>query len=183
MTTEKVSEKKQKKIQLVEELSERFQKAKGFVLTDYRGLSVAMSNELKNKLKETGTTFTVTKNTLLKRALDKASLNLPEDAQKSLEGPTATMFVNDDEVTPLKVWAAFVKTHQIPVVKLGYFWGKFLNADEVTRLSKLPPKEVLYAQLVRGLNTPLQRLHRTLSYNLQTFVYALNQIKEKKQTS
>lgn len=181
MANVRVSEKKQKKMQLVDELSEKLQKAKGFVLTDYKGLSVAMGNELKGKLKEAGATFTVTKNTLLKRALDKANVNLPEDLKKSLEGPTATMLVNDDEVAPLKAWAAFVKTHQIPVVKIGFFWGKFLNADEVTRLSKLPAKEVIYAQLVRGFNAPLQRLHRALSYNMQTLVYTLNQIKDKKQ--
>lgn len=169
-----------KKAVIVDEISSLVKDSKGFVLTDYRGMSVAQSQDFKKRLKESGATLMVTKNTLLKRALDSAHISVDEVIQKAFEGPTATLFVKNDEIAPLKIWSAFFKTAQLPQLKLGYFWGRFLNASELIEMSKLPTKEVLYGKVVSGLSSPLYRLVRTLSNPYQKFVYTLGQVRDQK---
>ena len=62
----KTSEKKQKKIELVEKLSPTLKKATGVVLVNYTGLSVSLQQLLKSKLKEIDSDIVVVKNTLIK---------------------------------------------------------------------------------------------------------------------
>src|SRR3989344_5436305 len=78
-------------------LTEKFGKAKSVVFADYRGLTMKQLSELRNKLYDIQAEFTVTKNTLLARALSNSS------DLSYLNGPTATLFAYDDEISPIKL--------------------------------------------------------------------------------
>lgn len=64
-------------------------------------------------------------------------------------------------------------------IKAGFVEGKAIDAKEVQELAKMPPKEVLVAKVLGGLNAPISGFANVLSANLRGLVVALNAIAEK----
>ncbi len=172
----KVSNNRQKKEQLVAEMSDKVGKSKAMVLTNYQGMTHKQLEELKRSLKKANAELVVTKNTLLNRSLSEQKLPSVED----LSGQTATLFAYEDPILPLKELAKTIKALNLPVIKVGFFEGNLITADQVQRLSTLPSKEVLIAQLLGMMNSPITGLVRSLNWNMQKFAMTLKAIEEKK---
>jgi large subunit ribosomal protein L10 len=169
---------KPKKEATLAEIKEKLTRAKSLVMTDYRGLTMVQLSELRNTLGEKGE-FSVTKNTILARALNEAGMS--EVNADTFAGPTAVLFSYEDEVGPLKILTKFAAgANNLPAVKCGVIENAVINADRVSQLSKLPGKQELRGQVVGGLVAPLTGLVGVLNGNMRNLVYALNQIKEKK---
>jgi large subunit ribosomal protein L10 len=137
------------KERLVEELVERLKSTETLIVADYRGLTVSEIDELRGKLIEQGARFTVVKNTLTKRAAEAAGV----DALVTLlDGPTAIAFLESDgdPVAVAKALDDAGKT-EVLVIRGGLLDGEQIGADDVKRLAKLPPADVLRAQLVGAL--------------------------------
>ncbi len=169
-----------KKEQIVAKLIEKMAKAKSVVFTNYQGLSHKQLEELKRGLRGENAELTVTKNTLLKLALNSSQFKgySPEDTS-FLENPTATLFVYNEVVAPLKQIARTIKSLGLPSIKFGIIDNQMLTGDQVLKLASLPVREVLLAQVVRGLESPIFGLHRALSWNLQKLVMTLSVIQQK----
>lgn len=170
-----MSTKRDKKVELVGQFEEKIKRAKALVLADYRGLTHKQLETLKKNLKQAEAELVVTKNTLLKRALSIQNIQTDE-----LSGPTATLFAYSDIIAPLKELAKTIKTLKLPTIKFGLLEGKTITGEEVLRLSALPSREILLAQVVGGLKSPIYGLHKALSWNLQKFVMTLEAIETKK---
>ena len=168
----------QNKQYAVEDMAKRIADAKAFYLTDYRGLSVNQMVELRQKVRENGGELQVIKNRLFLRALKK-SPNYQE-AELELTGPTAALWANEDELSPLKTLTAYAKQAGLPQLKVGFFDQKVLSNTEVEQLSKIPGKNELLAQLVGTLAGPLFRLARALNWNQTKLVYALKSVAKNK---
>lgn len=166
----KVSKNRQKKEAIVAKLSEKAAKAKALVFTNYQGMTHVQLEQLKKALKTADAELVVAKNTLLKLALK----------TQDLEGPTGTIFAYGDIIDPLKELAKTIRTLKLPLIKFGILEGKLLAEADIVRLSTLPSREVLLAQLVFGLKSPLYGLHRVLNWNLQKLVMTLNAIQKTK---
>jgi large subunit ribosomal protein L10 len=136
----------------VAELTERFQTSTATVLTEYRGLTVKQLTELRRSLG--GAQYTVTKNTLAKRAAANAGL---DGLDTLFTGPTALAFVSGDVVEAAKGLRDFAKAHPQLVIKGGIFEGKPLSAAEVTKLADLESREVLLAKLAGGMKANLSK--------------------------
>ncbi len=171
---------KEQKIKIVEELADALSKSPLILLTDYKGLSVEEITKLRDELYEVNAKYRVAKNTLIKLAFKKAGLPLDE-LESSLQGTTAILYTEGDAVLALKALFKFIKETEKPVVKCGLMDGKFISAEEAKEFSKLPPREVLLAQLVGQMQAPIYGLHAVLSGTLRKLLYALNAIKEKKE--
>lgn len=170
------SSNRKKKEAIVAEVSEKVEKAKAMVFTDFSGLTHKQLEEFKKEIKKADAQFAATKNTLLKRALgDRATGN-----EDKFQQPTGTIFMYDDVVTPLKALAKMIKDFGKPTIKFGLLEGKALTDKEVLKLSTLPSREVLLTQLVTMLMSPVQGLHRSLNWNLQKFVMTLSAIEKQK---
>lgn len=168
-----------KKEQFVGEMKERIDKSAITILTDYRGLDVAEVTELRVKLREAGVTYKVAKNTLVRLAAHELGIM---DLDKYLEGPTAFAF-STDPVVLAKILTDFAKTHNDLEIKSGILEKKFLDAEQIKSLAKLPSKEVLLAQVLGGMQTPLYGFAGSLAGVLRKFVYALDQIREQKENA
>lgn len=172
----KTSAAKQKKIDTVNDLTQKVNKAKVIVLADYRGLKHKQLEELRKGLKKTEGEFMIAKNRLILRALgDKA-----EAIKDSLKESTAILFAYADEVAPLKELLKFFKNAGMGKTKAGFMGTSVMTDSEVTKLATLPTREVLLGKLVRQLNAPIQGLHYALNWNINTLVWALNAVKGKK---
>lgn len=173
----KITANKQKKIETVAELSEKVSKSKALVFTNYQGLTHLQIEGFKKGLKKLDAEYAITKNRLMKRALEENKHSVADDA---LDQPTATLFLYGDPIAPLKALAKMIKDVQKPGIKFGIMEGQTIDEKQVIKLSTLPPKEVLLAQLMGMMNSPLTGLHRALSWNIQKFAMTLKAIEEKK---
>lgn len=167
-----------RKEELVAELSEKVSKANAFVFVNYQGLTHLQLEGLKKASKKVDAEFVAVKNTLMLRAL--SEFKLSDEDKKNFEKPTATLFIYGDIVEPLKNLAKTAKDLGLPTVKFGLLDKKTLSADQILTLATLPPLPQMRSQLLGMMKSPLQNLHRALSWNLQTLVMTLNAISQKK---
>lgn len=138
------------KVEAVEELRDKLTRAKAAVFADFRGITVAKMNELRNRLRAEQVEFRVIKNTLARRAVADTPL---AEATVFFEGPTSVALSFDDVVAPAKVLAGYAKEEKSFELKGGLLEGKALDVEAVRRLADLPSREVLQAQLLSGLQT------------------------------
>ncbi len=169
---------REEKASVVEELSGKFSKAKIAIVTDYRGLSVPVLQELRHNLKRNDAELRVAKNTLLKRAVQGTDF---EALQESFVGTTAITVSNSDPVSPAKIISEFSKDHPELSIRSAILSGKVLNQDDIKALAKLPDKEVLLGQLLSVMNAVPTGLVQVLSGVPRTFLYAMQAIEEGKQ--
>lgn len=179
MSDVNTSQNRQKKEVIVAELLEKVAKSKGMVFANYQGLTHHQLEALKRAMRKSEAEFVATKNTLILRAIE--SLKISEEDKKHFIKPTATLFIYNDIIEPLKHLTKTIKELKLPEIKFGILEGKVITDKQVVQLATLPPLPVLRAQLLGQMNAPVQGLHRALNWNLQQLVLTLNAIKEKKQ--
>lgn len=144
------------KAQTIEQAKEWYAKASGVVFTDYRGLKVKELQALRRDLRKKGAEIHVLKNTLFRIAAgDETTIGLPDEFHN---GPTAVAFIFENEPDCAKVLVDFATSSKKLVVKGGLFGGRALSAKEVEQLSKLPPRDVLIAQVIGAVAAPLSNL-------------------------
>ena len=131
----------------VAEITEQFKSSTATVVTEYRGLTVANLAELRRSLSGTAT-YTVAKNTLVKRAAAEAGIEGLDDL---FAGPTAIAFVTGEAVDAAKAIKKFAKDHKALVIKGGYMDGHALTVAEVERIADLESREVLLAKLAGAM--------------------------------
>ena len=166
------------KIQKVEEISERLKQATGIFMTDFSGLTVEQITDLRREFRKAKVNYMVVKNTLAKISAKKVGY---DNMVQYLTGPTGLALSNDDPVAPIRVIAAFQKKHEKPSVKAAILEGELLDETAAQALKDIPTKEVLLAQVVSGIASPISGLVGGLQGFLRNLVYAINAIKEKKE--
>jgi large subunit ribosomal protein L10 len=177
-TTNKLSKNRIKKEGIVSELSQKVDKAKSIVFTNYQGLTHQQLERIKKTARKFEAEYVTTKNTLLQRTLEDKKIKLENN--ENLKEPTATLFIYNDIVAPIKALAAIIKELKLPKIKFGIFEGKIITEKEVNKIATLPPLPVLQAQLLGQMKAPISGLHRALNWNIQKLVLTLDAIKAKK---
>ena len=168
---------KEQKAEQVEMLTDKLKKAKVAVLTDYRGLTVSQIQELRGKLRSGDVEYRVVKNTLARRAADAAGY---KDLESELQGPVAIAFGYDDLSLPSKLINEFVRTTRLKLdVKGGLVEGRVFSPDQVKQLADLPSREVLLAQLLGTLQSPVGQLVAIMQTPHQQLLGVLNAYKNK----
>lgn len=168
------------KQELVTELREKFENKRILILVDYKGLNVPKINELRTKLRDAGIEFKVVKNTLLIRAAQDTDVDLIRD---QFVGPSAVALSYEDPVPPAKVLCEFAKDNDKLQIRAGVMGGTVLDFDGIKRLSDLPPREVLLAQVLRAMNGVSTGFVRALSNVPERLLYALQAIKDQKEAA
>lgn len=134
-------------------------KAQTLVMAEYRGISAGAVTELRVKAREQGVSLRVLKNTLVRRAVAGTPF---EVAAEKMIGPLIYGF-SEDAVAAAKVLADFAKGNEVLVLKAGVYEGKVLDANDVKQLASIPSKEVLLAQLMGLMQSPISSLARVLA--------------------
>jgi large subunit ribosomal protein L10 len=134
-------------------------KAQTLVMAEYRGISVADMTKLRSEARSKGVTLSVLKNTLARRAVAGSAFEVVGD---QMTGPLIYGF-SEDAVAAAKVVADFAKTNDKLVIRGGAFGGKALDVNGVKQLANIPSKEVLLAQLLGLMQSPVSRTARVLA--------------------
>jgi len=159
-----------KKIFTVQNLAEKLKQAKGVILTDYSGLNVSQINNLRKEIKKAGGEFEVVKNNLIRLAAQNSQL-VTTDWQ--LTGPTAALWIYNQDLSPLKILDNFIKQTELPKIKFGFWEGEVLEKEKISQLANLPGIDQLRAQLLASLQSPTFRLANALSWNLKKLILVL----------
>src|SRR4249920_287248 len=164
------------KRETVAELREELAKARTMIVSEYRGLKVKEIAEIRRALHKQDVTYRVVKNRLMRIA---AEDSVGEALSPLLTGPTAIAFGNDEAGTAKAVLDA---TRPFKIVRItGAVLGdKAIDADAVTRLASLPPRQVLLAKLAGGMQAPVSTLAGLFAAPLRNLGYALAQVAEQK---
>ncbi len=140
----------------VAELQKLFTDNSAVVIADYRGITVAQDVKLRAKMREAGVDYRVAKNTLIRIAANNYGTT---ELDAVLEGPTAIAF-SSDPIAAAKILGDFIKENKVGVFKAGLLDGKYLDADGLEALAKLPPREILLAQIAGCFAAPMSALAR-----------------------
>lgn len=157
---------KEQKQDVVAELTDRLKAAETLLVADYRGLTMPQIDALRTRLLESGAKFTVTKNTLTRRAAEAAGA----DALLALlEGPTAIAFLeaDGDMVAAAKALADAARETRVLAIRGGIMQGRAMSAAEVESLATLPPIEVLRGQVLGAIIAPITALAGLVNAPLQ----------------
>ena len=165
------------KAQVVSELKEKFESAKGIVFTDYRGLNVEEITELRNSLRESALEYRVVKNTLARIAAEGTPVDQAKDI---LAGPIGIAVGYDDPVLVVKKVLEYNKSNDKLDIKGGIVEGNLYALDALQSISKLPSKEVQLSMLAGAMKAPATKLAGLLSATVTRFAYALEALKDKK---
>jgi len=134
-------------------------KAQTLVIAEYRGITVADMTKLRNNARSAGVSLSVLKNTLARRAVAGSSFEVVAD---QMSGPLIYGF-SVDAVAAAKVVSEFAKTNDKLVIRAGAYGGKALDVNGVKQLASIPSKEVLLAQLLGLMQSPISRTARVLA--------------------
>ena len=134
-------------------------KAQTLVIAEYRGITVADMTKLRATARSNGVSLSVLKNTLARRAVTGSGFEVVSDL---MTGPLIYGFSND-AVAAARVVADFAKTNDKLVIRGGAYGGKALDVNGVKQLASIPSKEVLLAQLLGLMQSPISRIARVLA--------------------
>ncbi len=164
----------------VAELKEELSRSNATIVSDYRGLSVSDIGAIRRNLREQGVSYRVVKNRLARIAAEEAGRG---ELSSLLEGPTGLAIGGQDEAALARSFLDAVRPYRSVVVRGGVIGQQRIDGDAVTRLSRLPAREVLLAQLAGGIASPLASMASLLSAPLRNLGYALTQLAEKKRAA
>lgn len=146
---------KQEKKETIDELHEKFSRAKTAVITGYTGINVEQITELRSKLRKSQVEYRVVKNTLARRAVQGTGL---EPLKDYFVGPVGIALGFDDVVAPAKVLFEFNKTQEKLQLKIGVLDGKLLQQADIKALATLPSLNSLRGKIIGLLQAPASRM-------------------------
>jgi large subunit ribosomal protein L10 len=166
------------KDELIQQYQVALAQAPHAFLVGFQGITVPQVTDLREKVRESGGSYLVVKNTLALRAIDGKALGA---LAEQFAGPTAVAFTSGDAVALAKTLTQFAKDVPAIQFKGGLVEGRPIAGHQVKEIASLPSREELVARLVFLLQSPIVRLVRTLSAVSRDFVVVLDQIRKKKE--
>jgi large subunit ribosomal protein L10 len=158
-------------------IKNRLKESSAFLVVRYAGLSSPDLTLLRQALKGARAGMFVVKNSLARRALKDTGF---EDIVKSIEGPCGFVFMREEPVGISKILYTFAKEHELLQFAGGMFNNRLIDKQDIESMAKLPPRDVLIAQVVGGIKSPIMGLVFVLSGTLRKLVSCLDQIAKKK---
>lgn len=171
---------KTRKEELVDQYLELLHKSDAVIVAEYAGLNVKTMEMLRGKVREADGALYVTKNTLLRLALEQAGKPVPEDV---LNGQVATSFALGEAPTLAKVLTDFAKKEERLKIKGGVFGNELLTAAQVTALAELPSLDELRAQLLGVISAPARNIASVVAGGVRQVVNVIDAYAKKEEAA
>ena len=141
---------------IVEALAERIKNASAGVLVDYKGITVGEDTALRSELRKENVEYTVVKNTLTRKALEKLGMEGLDDV---LNGTTSLATAENDPIAPFRIINDYSKKLNDRFnIKAAFMEGKILSETEIVEMAALPSKDALYAKVLGTMIAPITGL-------------------------
>ncbi|MCK4297174.1 MAG: 50S ribosomal protein L10 [Candidatus Marinimicrobia bacterium] len=169
----------QNKIDLVNEITEKFSRAKGIYFTDYKGMNVQQLNDLRKEFHAANIEYRVAKKTLTKIAAKNAGY---DSIDNLIEGQMGIAFSYDDPTNPAKVITSFVKKNKLESLAITgcIFEKELFKADKISEIMKLQSREELLLKFVGTLVAPMSNLVGLLNASMSQLVDVLESLSKNK---
>lgn len=172
---------RQAKEEMVSQLAEKIQRAKGGIIASYVGLDVASVNVIRGKFRDVGAEYKVVKNTLMKRALAGTPI---EGLSELFVGPTAVALKFDDELGALgKAARDLAKDFDKFQVRGAYIEQDILKGDVLEVMANLPTLDEARAQLLGVLNAPASNLLAQINAPASNLIGVIKAKSEKEESA
>jgi large subunit ribosomal protein L10 len=170
----------QKKDEIINNLTEKFQNSSGIYFTKYSGMDVAQATAIRRKFRENDVSYVVSKNTLSKIAANQAGFEGALD--NFLSGQVAIAYAEKDPTSPARVIKDFEKDNgSMDLEVLGMVVeGEIYSSEKYKELADLPSREELLSSLVGTLNQPMSSLVGVLNGSMSNFVRLLAGLRDSK---
>ena len=169
---------KARKDELVAQYTELIEQSEAIFLTNYQGMSVKKIDSLRDEVVKAEGAFHVTKNTLLKIALEKAEIDVPEEL---LQGQLATGFALSEAPTLAKALVDYAKKEDALELVGGFMGSDYLQADGVEALAKLPSLDQLRGQIVGLISAPARNVASVLASGVRQVVNVVDAYAKKEE--
>jgi large subunit ribosomal protein L10 len=153
--------KKAEKTDIVKRIADNLGRASIALVSEHKGVSAGEADEMRRRLRAAGSELQVAKNTLVRLAVRSSSKFAGLETQ--LGGPIGLIIGYADPVELAKTVGSFKDLGARFKVRGGVLDGKPLTAEEISALAAMPPREVIFAQLLGLLQAPATRLARLLN--------------------
>ncbi len=162
---------------IIGEIEKEIKGRSTFFVVQHGTLPAASLDKLRAKLRAVNARYFSVKNSLGRRAFDKANM---KGLSESLTGSCGIAFADEDPVAPSKILMDFAKENQMVKVQSAYMNGTIVGADQVKTLATLPSREVLLAKALGGMKAPISKFVNVLSGTIRQVVTVIDAIAKKK---
>jgi len=163
------------KQKILKDLKEKISKQKVTIFVDFTGLKVKDIFDLRKKLKMVDSQLKVAKKTLVQIAFKETGL---KTEIKKLKGEIAFVFGLKDEISPAKIIFQFSQINPNLKILGGFLENKFIEAEKIVELAKLPTKEELLGKLVGSISAPISNFANVLKESIKGLIYVLSAIEK-----
>lgn len=162
---------------IVAELKETLNQSQLAVVINYKGLTVAEITDLRRRLLPKGAVCKVTKNTLMRIAVEGDPTWEP--MTQLLSDSSAFLLIKDDVGGALKAYQDFQKASKKTELRGGVMEGRALTEADVKAIADLPSKEQLMAQIAGAINGVATQLAVGINEVPSSLARALQAVSEK----
>lgn len=162
---------KARKDELVATYVDLINNSRAVFLAEYTGLTVKQMETLREEVRKSQGTFSVTKNTLLTYALEQTGKPTPSDL---LVGQIATGFALGEVPSLAKTLVDYAKKEDKLKLKGAILGNDLLSPKQVEALASLPPLEELRAQIVGLISAPARNVASTVASGVRQVVNVLD---------
>lgn len=162
---------------MVEEIKKKINSSSHLFVSSFSKMPVGNQDQLRQKLNEIDASLLVVKNRLAKQAFKQLK---KDELSSLLSGMTAISLGGRDFLAISKTLVKFAESQEDFTILGGYADEQILDAASIKKLAAIPSKEVLLAQLISGIKSPIQGLVNSLSGTIKKFVLVVDKIRENK---
>lgn len=163
---------------MIREMAVNFDRSPSFITANFVKIKVSEIEKLKRELSKSSSKYVTMKNSIAKLVLREAKL---EQATSLIEGPIAVALVGDDPIAASRTLVNFSKEHEGFKIRGGFIDGQLFEVSKIKEFAALPTRDVLIAKVVGGIKSPITGFVNVLGGTIRGLVYALSQIKTKKE--
>jgi large subunit ribosomal protein L10 len=168
---------RQQKETVVADFKKMLSESQAAFVVNYKGMNVALMQDLRKKLRADGGSLCVTKATLMRIATQ--GVKGADDFSKDLKDQVGLVFAKGDVSAVAKQLLTFSKENESLKVLSGFFESRLMSKQDLTYLATLPSREILLAQLAGTMQAPVASFTRVLHTLIARLLYVLKQIEEK----
>jgi large subunit ribosomal protein L10 len=172
---------KQKKESVILEMTDIWKNAKSIVFYSFDKMAAADMEYFRKEIRRNNLRAYVCKNSLMGKSAEKVGIEINSLAEKLFIGQTGVVYSEHDPLVGPKTMDQIIKEKRKPIIKGGFFEGKFITPENVKALASIPSREILNQQLAYTLLAPVTMLACTLNNTVAKIAYALNAVKEQKE--
>ncbi len=169
--------KRNEKEQVVADVAELISNSSSLFFTDFAGMTVAESSDLRREFRKSGVKYRVVKNTLIKKAMAPSAPD--ESAFQYLVGQTGIAFGLDDPIAPAKVLKKFFDKNKKPTTKAFIIEKQVFAGDRLNEFASMLSKPELISAIMGSLDAPISGIAGSVSAVMRDLVGVLDALEKK----